>query len=270
MFVFVFNVIGSIPDITVICTRVFRSVIALYRQCWGRGLTFRTAGYLADMNHSKFLLPVTTLAMLLRVINISCFAHAVSVFISLCFEYFAESFCLMCYIVYFLDLARRTKKPALWAGKGRAIALPVTALSANLFGVIINDFADDAFLAFYIICLGLVHIVFYHESFRQELEPDSIKKYTAPVLAATNSLHIPLTALDTGNTSDRMDEYQKRFAFTPREMEVLSEILLETPTAEIAEKLGIKERTIKYHIANILRKTGTTNQPELRLLLRMQ
>ena len=50
-------------------------------------------------------------------------------------------------------------------------------------------------------------------------------------------------------------------------MEVLEEVLTEKTAAEIAEELGIKERTVRYHIANLLKKTGTTHRAELKLLL---
>ena len=226
------------------------------------------AGYLADLRRRKFLLPAAALTMLFRLINIFYFAHEENIFFNLCFEYFVESFCLMCYIVYFLDLAPRTDKPAFWAGMGRAIALPVTALSANLFGAIIRDFSIGSFLAFYTICLGTLNILFYHEHFREKLE--ILPWETAPLSSTVETAAIPLTVTIADTPDQQLAEYQERFAFTPREMDVLAEILQETPTAVMAEKLGVKERTIKYHIANILHKTGTHNQPELRLLLRMQ
>ena len=226
------------------------------------------AGYLADLQRRKFLLPVTALTMLFRLINIFYFAHEGNIFFNLCFDYFVESFCLICYIVYFLDLAIRTDKPVLWAGMGRAIALPVTALSANLFGAIIHDFSMGSFLAFYILCLGSLNILFYNERFRERLE--ILPWETAPLSGSVETAAIPLRVTITDTHGQHLAEYQERYAFTPREMDVLAEILQETPTAVMAEKLGVKERTIKYHIANILHKTGTQNQPELRLLLRMQ
>ena len=65
-----------------------------------------------------------------------------------------------------------------------------------------------------------------------------------------------------------MSLWREKYALTPRETEVLAEIIQETGIAEMAVKLGIKERTVKFHISSLLRKTGTQNQPELRLQLK--
>ena len=105
--------------------------------------------------------------MLLRLINLFYFGGAGNIFINLSLEYFAESFCLMCYNVYFLDFAAKAQNPALWAGMGRAIALPMTALSANLFGLVRSEFSVGGFLTLYVAVLGMLNILFYSLSFRE-------------------------------------------------------------------------------------------------------
>jgi DNA-binding NarL/FixJ family response regulator len=44
--------------------------------------------------------------------------------------------------------------------------------------------------------------------------------------------------------------------FTPKEMEVLRLFASYKNYRELAEKLGISERTVRYHIGNLLEKTG--------------
>ncbi len=66
---------------------------------------------------------------------------------------------------------------------------------------------------------------------------------------------------------DRLRKYQLRYRLTNRETEVLWEILLKHKTAEIAANLIITIPTAKYHISNILQKTGMRNQRELRYLI---
>lgn len=66
---------------------------------------------------------------------------------------------------------------------------------------------------------------------------------------------------------DRLRKYQLRYRLTNRETEVLWEILLKHKTAEIAANLVITIPTAKYHISNILQKTGMRNQRELRYLI---
>ncbi len=49
---------------------------------------------------------------------------------------------------------------------------------------------------------------------------------------------------------------------TPREMEVLQLLAQGLGNREIAERLHVNERTIKYHVSAILSKFGVTNRTE--------
>ena len=69
---------------------------------------------------------------------------------------------------------------------------------------------------------------------------------------------------------DRLRKYQLRYRLTNRETEVLWEILQKHKTAEIASNLYITLPTAKYHISNILQKTGMRNQRELRYLIQKE
>ena len=44
--------------------------------------------------------------------------------------------------------------------------------------------------------------------------------------------------------------------FTEREIDILKELVTGASNAEIAEKLGLKEPTVKMHVKNMLQKTG--------------
>ena len=66
---------------------------------------------------------------------------------------------------------------------------------------------------------------------------------------------------------DRLRKYQLRYRLTNRETEVLWEILQKYKTSEIAANLFITVPTAKYHISNILQKTGAQNQRELRYMI---
>jgi DNA-binding NarL/FixJ family response regulator len=50
---------------------------------------------------------------------------------------------------------------------------------------------------------------------------------------------------------------------TEREHQVLQLLLLARSNREIAEKLGIEERTVKSHVGRLMRKTGAENRIEL-------
>lgn len=56
---------------------------------------------------------------------------------------------------------------------------------------------------------------------------------------------------------------QEPLTLTDREKQVLELILMAKPTREIAKQLGIEERTVKGHVARLMRKTGADNRVDL-------
>lgn len=89
-----------------------------------------------------------------------------------------------------------------------------------------------------------------------EATPETIIKPDSSLADESGPLH-----------GDRLRKYQLRYRLTNRETEVLWEILQKHKTADIATNLIITIPTAKYHISNILQKTGTKNQRELRYLI---
>ena len=89
-----------------------------------------------------------------------------------------------------------------------------------------------------------------------EATPETIIKPDSSLADESGPLH-----------GDRLRKYQLRYRLTNRETEVLWEILQKHKTADIATNLVITIPTAKYHISNILQKTGAKNQRELRYLI---
>lgn len=56
--------------------------------------------------------------------------------------------------------------------------------------------------------------------------------------------------------------------FTDREIDILKELVAGLSNVEIAEKLGMKEGTVKFHIKNLLQKTGYKSRLELAVRVR--
>ena len=49
---------------------------------------------------------------------------------------------------------------------------------------------------------------------------------------------------------------------TPREVEVLALVAQGLPNKEIAERLAISQRTVKFHVSSIMGKLGAANRTE--------
>ena len=100
------------------------------------------------------------------------------------------------------------------------------------------------------------NIVIEQKTEAAEATPETIIKPDSSLADESGPLH-----------GDRLRKYQLRYRLTNRETEVLWEILQKHKTADIATNLIITIPTAKYHISNILQKTGTKNQRELRYLI---
>ena len=100
-------------------------------------------------------------------------------------------------------------------------------------------------------------------------EPEEAKGTSDSPSATEDVIKTDLSLPDESGPlhGDRLRKYQLRYRLTNRETEVLWEILLKHKTAEIAANLVITIPTAKYHISNILQKTGMRNQRELRYLI---
>jgi two-component system, NarL family, nitrate/nitrite response regulator NarL len=61
-------------------------------------------------------------------------------------------------------------------------------------------------------------------------------------------------------------ERRKTFGLTPRELEVVSAVVLGYTNKSIADKFSISEDTVKRHMTNIFDKVGVSNRLELALL----
>ncbi|MBR1553694.1 MAG: helix-turn-helix transcriptional regulator [Schwartzia sp.] len=59
------------------------------------------------------------------------------------------------------------------------------------------------------------------------------------------------------------EDYCRHYHLTKREKEVLSDLLNGKSVTEIAEETFVTERTVRFHITNLLTKTGAKNQRTL-------
>ena len=62
--------------------------------------------------------------------------------------------------------------------------------------------------------------------------------------------------------------YSNNHEFSERELEILRELITGDSNAEIGERLGITPSTVKYHVQNMLDKTGMHTRTELAVVAR--
>ena len=77
-----------------------------------------------------------------------------------------------------------------------------------------------------------------------------------------NKLYMPVPrSLPT--QEERLNALIQKYELSLRETEVLNLIINGASNGEISEKLYISENTVKFHVRNILKKTGCSNRTEL-------
>ena len=73
----------------------------------------------------------------------------------------------------------------------------------------------------------------------------------------------------SGEPDPAGDERAYDEPLTPRELDVLNLIALGLPNKAIADRLGISDQTVKFHVASIISKLGASNRTEaVRLAVR--
>lgn len=69
-------------------------------------------------------------------------------------------------------------------------------------------------------------------------------------------------AEDGGHRGQRDDDDWIAETLTPREIEVLELLAEGLPNKSIAERLGISDQTVKFHVSSICRKLGASNRTD--------
>ena len=265
---------------------------------------FLLAGWLAD--HDPMWLPLTALLSKAVVLGFHVLAlEGYPFWITVCGDAFFTAALNLFVIWLFVSIALNTRRPELWAGMGRAAELPLAGLGGLLGGTLLQAFPMSVTLLIYVASLLLAVVLFYRCAL---LYSDSLLKSRSPILlprsyepiiidagasvagpaipigevlainATAAVTETPLSAdevvvaqskTDTGSLyEERLRNYKARYQLSVRETEVLEQILQNRPINEIANVLFISPRTVKFHVASLLKKTGSNSQRGLKLTLR--
>ena len=77
-----------------------------------------------------------------------------------------------------------------------------------------------------------------------------------------NKLYMPVPQ-SIPSQEERLNAFIQKYELSLRETEVLNLIREGASNGEISAKLFISENTVKFHVRNILKKTGCSNRTEL-------
>lgn len=269
LIVVLLSLLHGIGDLYMDAYHNFNDVFGFSRLSYCAGSI--AAGYFAD--RSRLYLPLAALfAKAQDVWDIWVGQEQVLYYPLHYFGDFMNGFFTLFIILAFVDLSAHRPSLKPWAVTGRSLQM-FTVSVATVFGAFILD-ADKLFftLLYVLAIVGCLVIVFYSSALRFNLgsaaaetaTPLPEAEATTPISAAETTT--PLPAAEEA-TSLPAPDYCARYGLTQRETDVLDCILSGQSIAEISKTLFISQRTVKFHITSLLRKTGTTSQKELILLL---
>ena len=242
LIVVLLSLLHGIGDLYMDAYHNFNDLFGFSRLSYGAGSI--AAGYFADRN--RLYLPLA--ALFAKAQDIWDIWIGQEQFLYYPLHYFGDfmnGFFTLFIILAFVDLAAHRPSLKPWAVIGRSVQM-FTVSVATVFGAFILDADKLFFTLLYVLAIaGCLVIVLYSSALRFNL--GSAAAEVAP----------PPPAPD----------YCARYGLTQRENEVLDGILSGQSIAEISEALFISQRTVKFHITSLFRKTGTTSQKELLLLL---
>jgi DNA-binding CsgD family transcriptional regulator len=203
------------------------------------------AGFLADYRKGRYLPSVILLLMSLAVIGVLFLGNEITLNINACIYFLFAGFCAIYFVVAFLDVAPRTKRPALWTGMGRACFFFCMGLGNLITDVFLTNQSFFLMIGVYCLLSVVLAVLFY-----------------------VSGTLVPAKAARAGAAeSPSPRSFIARYGLTDREAETLEKILASDQSAkELAQALFISERMVYRHLNSIYEKTGTSSRVGLLLL----
>ncbi len=193
------------------------------------------AGFLNDKSRKYgFILCLITLTFAFSMPLIR--DNPTGVYVAWMISYFMGGFITVCRAIFFTDIAQSTGKLYL-APMGVAIGR-----TAEPIGMILRLHfeSDHSILLFVISFFFAVTIIFF--------------------VAVYSKLYLRQPEIAS---IDYHSVFADRYKLSSREIEILDEILDIKSNKEIAARLFITESTVKFHVKNLMKKTGCKNRNEL-------
>ncbi len=203
------------------------------------------AGFVFDINSRKIMSLIMYCVMLLSTICIAVFEFAGPFLIGLIIFYMSAGFFAVFFTTAFMEFARYTKIPELWAGVGRAVNNITAAVITGGSLALLSSGNSIAVITIVLILFVTVSIVTALYAYKHKVFIDEI--------LANDIL--------TMDDNERLQLFSEEFSLTSREAEVFGQLVnTEESIQAIAESLCISRRTLERYISSIYEKTGVKSR----------
>ena len=209
--------------------------VELSRLLYAAGLVI--AGFVTD-KHRKYGAVSALAALIFPFIMLALRGESVSAVVFWAISYFIFGFYSVYRVILFSDIS----------GKGRLLWL-------SGFGLLIGRIGDATGEG---MCLALANSLPVQICLTAVLFAAAVTIF----LKVYNSMYVP-SGSGAPDDKEIFYNFSMQHDLSSREKDVLRLLLDEKTNSEIAAGLFISENTVKYHVRNILQKTGCSNRKEL-------
>ena len=203
------------------------------------------AGFLFDIAYRKYMSMIMYCVMILSTTCLVVIEFAGPFTVGLIIFYLSAGFFAVFFTASFMEIARYTKMPELWAGLGRAvnnfIAVAITGGSLAL----LHSGNNIAITTIELLLFVLASVTaFIYTNMRKDFFEG-------------------LDAKDKNKLSDseRLQKLSEQFSLTPREAEVFGLLVnTEDSLQIIADRLYVSRRTLERYVSALYEKTGAKSR----------
>lgn len=210
------------------------------------------AGFIADFGKRRFLSLGTAISLLFAFPAISYLGVDEYMNLSISFMYFYCGFYVIYLEVCFLDIAPKTKYPAIWSGMGRIIRSWTTAATVLPAMWLFKTWGIQCVLLFTTFAVaGAIVTSWLSEKNESKREMEELKQELSS---------------KRDDKTNKLQVFIEEHNLTPREADVLKIITKSSiTTKEMANDLAISERVCQRYLTSIYEKTGTDSRIDLML-----
>ena len=203
------------------------------------------AGFLFDIAGRKYMSIIMYCVMILSTICLVVLEFAGPFTVGLIIFYLSAGFFAVFFTASFMEIARYTKMPELWAGLGRAvnnfIAVAITGGSLAL----LHSGNNIAITTIELLLFVLASVTAFIYT--------NMRKNFFEGLDAKDSNEL--------SDSDRLQKLSEQFSLTPREAEVFGLLVNTDDSLQIiADRLYVSRRTLERYVSALYEKTGAKSR----------
>ena len=203
------------------------------------------AGFLFDIAGRKYMSMIMYCVMILSATCMVVLQFAGPFTVGLIIFYLSAGFFAVFFTASFMEIARYTKMPELWAGLGRAVN--------NLVAVVITGGSLALLHSGNNIAITTIELLLFVLASVTAFIYTNMRKNFFEGLEAKESNEL--------SDSERLQKLSEQFSLTPREAEVFGLLVNTDDSLQIiADRLYVSRRTLERYVSALYEKTGAKSR----------